>query len=579
MRWAAMAAGCVVVLALAVWGAHWRTLHEIERALPPLPSLEGRPAELRERLKAADATVRQQHSTAALVELAKLYHINGYFDRAEACWQTLRQISPREGKWAYYLADLRRTAGDEAGLETDLREAAALAPTYPTVWLRLADLEFKSGRLDEAKSSYDRRLALLPGDPYARLGLARIALQHERRDEARATLESLVRERADFSPSLNLYAELLEAAGDEKGATQMRFRSNEAGRFREADDPWIEALYPYCYDPQKLAILGTIDAQTKHGDRGRGYLERALNLAPRDRAVAKALSNLYLTLGDLEQAKAMLDRTIPLISPPEPILYVNRCEVARLQRQPEDALRQVDEALRILPQAYQLHNERGAILGDLGRLEESRVEYQAAVDLAPTDTDSNYSLGITLLALGRRAEAITYIKRSQTLQPTYPKALMMLGRLELEAGHLAAAETYIRTLFQLHQDQEQAKKLMALWYLRSGEAAAAQHDETAAAAAYRAGFALDATNGALGLNLGTLCLTQGNPAEALAPLETFHRAAPKDPQGFLFLGQTYAQLGRLPEARAILTQGEAEARAAGRLETASFCREILAHLP
>ena len=546
--------------------------------LPPLPDLTSRPAELRERLNTANSTAATTHSPDAVAELGILYHINGFSAAAEQCWNTLRAAQPREPKWVYYLADLRRTAGDYDADEALLQDTVRLAPDYAPAWLQLGNLQLKSGRYDLAEQSYQKRLSLLAGDPYARLGLVRIALQQEHRDAGRHQLEELVRDHPKFQPALNLYAEMLSAAGEEKAATEQRFRASAVNRFREADDPWIEAMYPYLYDPQRLAILGTIDSQTKHGDQGRGFLERALRLAPDNRDCAKALSNLYLTLGEVERAKEMLDRTIPRIKPPDPILLANRCEVARLQQHGEEALQLVDAALKLLPNSYELHNERGGILGDMGRFQESAASYREALARAPTDTDSNYSLGLDLFALGHRDEAIAYFKRSLQLQPTFPKALNMLGHIAIDAGDLVEAEQYIRPLYEQHQDQQIARHLMALWYQKSGEAALAKEDSAAAEAHFRAAFAIEPKNGAIGMNLGTLYLMQGKPADAIPPLETFRRSAPDDPSSALFLGQAYAQTGKTAEARALLREGEATARKRGDAKTADFCHEILSQL-
>ena len=579
-RIALVAALCAVGLGGGI--LYWRTpphLTQSRVALPTLPDLAGKPAALRERLEKANAAATAPNPTPeAVAELGRLYHENGYLDEAAACWQWLHAAQPRDAKWCYYLADLRRTAGDYAGDEALLNETAQLAPDYAPAWLQLAQLQFKSGRLDQAHQSYERRLSLVPGDPYARLGLARIALQEDRRSDARKMLEQLVHDAPKFPPSLNLYAEMLANDGDQEGAEKQRLRAADAGRFRDADDPWMDELHAWCFDPNRLAVLGTIDTQTNFGDLGRHYLERAMTLAPTNRDCAKALSGLYLKLHDTEAARVLLERTLPLITPPDPVLDTNLCEAYRLEHRFDEALAIVDRQVAQMPNSYELHNERGAILGDLGRLEESVAAYRKAVALSPTDTDSNYSLGITLLALGRRDEGITYVKRSLTLQPTYPKALITLGRVELDAGNLDAAAKYAKLIYDLHPEQYLARQLMAAWYLRAGLLAAKNNDAAAAEEDFRTGFGIDDKNATLGMNLGTTYLMQGRAAEAIPPLESFHRGAPKNAQSALFLGQAYAQTGRIEDARRLLQEGEALARQSGDTTTAGYCHEILSRL-
>ncbi len=580
-RWATV----LLVIGLLAGGTalvYWRISPSAARvaiALPPLPDLAAKPAELRDRLTAASAAAARPHpALEAVAELARLYHENGFLSEAQACWEWLRVAQPLEPKWVYYLADVRRTSGDYEADERLLNNTVLLSPGYAPAWLQLGQLQFKSGRLDEAQHSFERRLALLPGDPYARLGLARVALQRGRKDEAEREIEALVRDHPRFPPSLSLQAEILAARGDAAGAERARIAAAEAGRFREADDAWLEALYPWCFDPNRLSVLATIDFQTNHGDKGRAYLEKAVRLAPTDAHCVQALSELYLGSNDPAAARALLERSIPKLQGASAMLYVDWCETYRVQHNSGPALDVVDRALKFLPDAYQLHNERGAILGDLGRLEESVAAYRRAVELAPSDTDSNFSLGVTLFALGRRDEAVNYFKRSLTLQPTYPKALVMLGRIELEAHHLDAAAQYLQPLLDAHPEQQLARELMAAWHLQSGLAASAKHEEETAESHYREGFKLKPNDPDLGMNLGTLYLTQNHPEAAIAPLEAYHHGRPEDPQAFLFLGQAYAQVGRISEARKVLQQGEQLATKVGQKQTAAFCQEILQHL-
>ena len=59
--------------------------------------------------------------------------------------------------------------------------------------------------------------------------------------------------------------------------------------------------------------------------------------------------------------------------------------------------------------------------------------------------------------------------------------------------------------------------------------------------------------------------------EAYAPLV---RLQPANPKSSLFLGQVYAQIGRVDEAIRLLMEGEQVAQRAGNATTAQYCREI-----
>lgn len=583
----ALAIGLLAALAVAgyagfqVWRRH-QLSERVQEIIRVAPETGGLPGALVERLEKARALAASpEHSLEGVAELGRLYHANGFLRQAEACWQLLRAAQPGEPRWCYYLADLARTASDYPQMTAMLEETTKLAPDYSPAWLQLAGLQFKTGRKDEAVASYKKRQQLVPGDPYARLGLARVAMQDGNRDEARDILVKLVKDAPGFSSGHNLYAEILAADGREEEAARERNLGRETGRFREADDPWLDELQAWCFEPGRLALIGTMQFQTNYGDRGVGLMKRAVELAPDVQANYEALGTLYLKLGKPVEAQAVFERALrlPTLSEHPIMLQVNLAEAFRLQQKPLEALRVVKAALIGSPKAFELHNELGAVLVDLGQVEESLQAYREAVALAPNDTDSNFSLGSALLALGRRDEAVDYLKRSLKLQPTFPKTLIVLGRLALAEGRLDDARSYLQPLYDSHPEQALARQLIARYHFMAGETAASSNDLVSAERHYREGLATDPDNVDINASLGVLCLLKGRPADALTPFEAYHRLRPEDPHSSLFLGQVYAQLGRFAEARRILTEGRDLAERAGNTVTAQHCREILDHLP
>jgi predicted Zn-dependent protease len=187
-------------------------------------------------------------------------------------------------------------------------------------------------------------------------------------------------------------------------------------------------------------------------------------------------------------------------------------------------------------------------------------------------------MAMALLSLGRMDEAQTFLKRALALQPTHPQSLIVLGQIELDAGRLSKAGEYLQSLYEGYPEMPQARQLFAAWCLRAGIAASAAKDIATAERHYRQGLAANPDHTELNANLGVLCLVAGRFEEARTPLEAYRRLKPADPQSSLFLGQVYARLGRINEARQILTEGVEVARRAGNVSTAKFCQEILQQL-
>ncbi len=578
-----MVAPLVLLFAALAVGAVWwwrqpNLAQRVQAAIPQQPDLTGKAAALGELLaKAQTGTTTSADPLASVAELGRLYHANGFNMEATACWQLLCTEQPRVAQWYYYLADQKRMASDYPAMAVLLEKTTALAPDYAPAWLLLAGLQFKTGQLEAATRDYEKRLALLPGDPYARLWLARIALQSGHSDDARRLIEQLVKDTPEFSSAHNLYADMLASAGDTVGADRQRWLGRETGRFREAEDPWLNELWNWCYDFDQLCALGTLELQTGHADRAKSYYERAIQVRPGDTHGYELLGGLYLKQNDPAQARDTLEQSVARLRNSQSSItyYLSLSQAYRELKQTEQAVRVIREGLRQVGDNLELYSTLGRALSDLARPDEAITAFHQALALNPNDAETNFNLGLTLLGLDRTDEAIVALKRSLTLQPTFQKSLSVLGRVEMEAGRWESAGVYLRPLLESHPEMPEARQMMAAWHLRAGAVAEAKHDSAAAERHYRDGIALNPNNAELQVSLGVLCLVQGRFADALIPFEVYHRLQPGNAQSCLFLGQAYAANGRSDDARRVLSEGIALAEKTGNRVTANHCREIL----
>ena len=584
-RWLAVFVACAGLGLGADRAWRWYSLPARVEAARPIASVPaGWPPEFGARVAAAQAQAGSRGGAiVGMAELGRLYHANGFLAEAGACWAFLRAEQPRVARWAHLLADVRRAASDYEAMEAQLRDVVGLAPDYAPAWLQLGNYCFKTGRFDEARHAFVRRLELIPGDAHAQLGLARIVLQGGDRVGARGMIEAVVRDHPRFAPAQNLLAELLAAAGDEAGAARHRQLGMVAIRFFEADDPWRDELVGWCYDAERLRMLATVEFQIERGDRGVALMERAARLAPEDPDGYAALGDLLIKLDQPGPARAALEESLRLAArgvdrKPPVMVFVNLSHALRLLKQPEAALRVLEQGRAYHEQAFELFDELGMVLGDLGRLDESIAAFRAAVAQSPGDPNANFNLAVALLGQGRRAEAYVALEQSLTLKPTFPRSLSMLGRLELEDGRMAEAERHLRTLHEAYPQLAEARWMLGQWELMTGRAAEARRDEAAAERHFRAGVSLDPDNPELQASLGVMLLLRGQVAQALEHLEAYRRLEPGNPQTALFLGQAYAQLGRTQQARVVLTEGAEQAERAGNSSTAAYCREILSQL-
>lgn len=577
--------GSLAVLAVLGGGGTWAwrqhtTLARRQAALPAVPDLTGKATVLAGLLAQAQAQTRSAHTLLdGVQELGRLYHANNFPREAEACWQFLRNEQPREPRWVYYLADLRRSASDQAGLTALLQETLGLAPDYSPARLQLANLQLKSGEPEAAARNYRQRLEALPGDPYARLGLVRLALQAGRTDEARALLEQLLQDAPTFSTGHNLYAEILAAAGDAAGAARHRWLGLETLRYREAADPWLDELQGWCHDYDRLCVLGTLELQTENLDRAEALFARAIKLEPGNPQAYELQGSLFFKRKDPAKVRDLLEQALPRLNAKKsPAFFITLSQAYRQMKEPAEALRVARLGLAQAGEQPELYDTLGQVLADAGRHEEAVAAWQTGLAKNPGDAGMNYHQARSFLALQRLDDALAALDRSLTLQPTYLPTLLLRGQIELESGHLEAAAQYLQPAFGSHPEDPRARRLLAEWHRQMAAAAEAKNDPAAAEQHYRDGLLVDGDHAESLISLGVFYLVHDRFPEAIPPLVSYHRVQPENVQGCLFLGQAYAAAGQRDQARAILEGGLQLAEKNGQTTLARHCRRLLEQL-
>ncbi len=93
----------------------------------------------------------------------------------------------------------------------------------------------------------------------------------------------------------------------------------------------------------------------------------------------------------------------------------------------QEAVRQIDTALRINPRAAVAHNNLGNALKDFGRAKEALASYERAIALKADYADAYYNRGNVLRALGRFEKAVASYDRAVALRPDYVDAFNNRG--------------------------------------------------------------------------------------------------------------------------------------------------------
>ena len=127
-----------------------------------------------------------------------------------------------------------------------------------------------------------------------------------------------------------------------------------------------------------------------------------------------------------------------------------------------DAVRELEEALRLEPGRADAHNNLGHVLQQQGRVDEALSHFEAAARLEPDDDLVQLNLANALDESGRSAEAIPHFERAIALKPASPEAQNNLGVALGSLGRVEEAIARFRAALEIRPDYEDAKKNLAL---------------------------------------------------------------------------------------------------------------------
>jgi len=110
----------------------------------------------------------------------------------------------------------------------------------------------------------------------------------------------------------------------------------------------------------------------------------------------------------------------------------------------QDSLIANQKAVEISPNDAEAHSNLGNTLKELGRLEDAETSYKKAIAIKPDYAEAHSNLGNTLQELGRLEDAETSYKKAIAIKPDLAEAHSNLGNTLQELGRLEEAEVSYR---------------------------------------------------------------------------------------------------------------------------------------
>ncbi|HVZ64516.1 MAG TPA: tetratricopeptide repeat protein [Lacunisphaera sp.] len=438
----------IVLVAIACASASWWWWHSaapqavVVQALPAQPDLNAASPALRNAITHAETRARSRlHAASGLVELSRLFHANGYFREALACYAGLEKLEPQEPRWLHLHASILAGYGELEPAIKLWQRVTQLAPDYLPARLRLADALLKSNQEAAAATEYNAVLKAKPDEPYALLGLARIDLEAQRWDDARAKLENVVRQ-THFNLGYDLIVTLYERLGLRDQAASIRGSAKASGAYRDFPDPWLNDLMGECYDPYRLGMTAGIAAQGGDTAGARRLLQRAIELAPDDVSSHFQLGGLAVATKDPKLAREQFELCTRL----KPTFSDGWAQLSELQASEGDkaaAAQTLVEGLTHCPDSPGLHLMRARNLRDAGQSGEAVEEFKASIRLRPNEPDAYVELGNLYINLGQDEVGISLMRLALEADPGDPTALGAMAFSSISAGHEAEARQWL----------------------------------------------------------------------------------------------------------------------------------------
>ncbi len=271
---------------------------------------------------------------------------------------------------------------------------------------------------------------------------------------------------------------------------------------------------------------------TNPGDKQDCY-RAALQLKPDYALAHNNLGAALLEQGKVEEAVSQLNEAIKFY-PGLAAAYNNLGKALLRQGQPEKAREQFETSLRHDPNQADAELNLGGVLFNLGRYADAVAHYKAALRIKPVYPAAHFNLGMALAAMGRTKEAADEFTTALRFNPNSAPAHFHLGMVLAREKKTGEAIMHLREAVRLKRDSVEALNNLA-WIL-------ATHPE----AQYRNG------NEAVKLAERAAGLTQQKDAAALDTLAA-----------------AYAEAGRFADAERTARQAEGIAADAGQKELAA----------
>lgn len=254
---------------------------------------------------------------------------------------------------------------------------------------------------------------------------------------------------------------------------ELALQSHRDGELDVAADLYRRVLTQEPEQPDALALLGTLAAQTGDDEQAEALLLRALTREPDLPAALTNLADLYQRQGRVDAAADLMDRAVRL-SPDDPAILGNAAYLFWQNGRMTEARRAADQALAVAPQMTQALNIRGLCALGEGDLQGARQALDAALTADPEYVEALVNKSRISVAEGNLEEALESLIRAAQLRPDSAPLWLLIADCLTQFGRYSDAHGVFAHARSLDPQDLDILRAWAGMLLRSGNPQAAE---------------------------------------------------------------------------------------------------------
>lgn len=470
------------------------------------------------------------------VVLGRLYKLNNQGAKAEEAFKKVLTSDPNSRNALSNLVQLYLDRGEY----DQAIEAIKRIPEGETDAALLGMLGFAYSQARDfasAVATYEKALAQDPDNQEIRRAYAEALMGSGKTAAARKELEKIIKADPEDGPTYLRLAQLDRQEGRFEQARQ------ELERAKNLMPDNVEVRYQQAQLEETLGNLDKaaqlLQALAKQAEKPEGQYTLA---EANNRAIfLERLGLVYRSQEKFDQAIDTFKQVIALGKNQAPRGEALIIETLRLSRQPQEAAKRAEEAVRRYPEDRGLRRLRAMLLGEQGQPDEAAKELQAMLNGSVNDIEVYLTIAQIYSQIKRYADAEAVIRKALALTPKpedQEYALFLLGSIFERQKKFDLAEEQFKKVLTFNPLNAAASNYLGYMLADRG----VRLEESVRF--IKKALELEPNNGAYLDSLGWVYFKMSRFDLAEPPLEKAARLVSKDPTIHEHLGHLYLQVGK-----------------------------------